>query len=103
MPVVSSSFARSRGGMRIVMRPVFPGQRLVRLEFLQRRMYPPRLREDIGQCKRADGGACALRRHRGNLQRLPAGCFRRARKILGHDADARPLDRGAGQSVRAGW
>ena len=68
---------------------VFPGERLMRLEVLHRRVDAPRLRDDLRQADRANGGAGAFRGKRGDPQRLPAGGFRLAGKILHHDSDAR--------------
>src|ERR1700676_1212652 len=46
---------------RVVVRPVLPGERLMRLEFHHRRMYSPGLRKNLRQRDRANGGAGALR------------------------------------------
>ena len=79
------------------MRPVFPGQRLMRLEFLHGRMDPPRLGDGLRQVKRADSGAGAFHGCYCDPQRLPAGAFRCAGEILRHDTDARRFGRGTRQ------
>ena len=73
---------------RLVSRAVFPGQRLMRLEFLHDRMDAPGLRHDPGWMERANRRTGAFRRSHRDPQRFGARRIRRTGKILGHDADA---------------